>query len=303
MGQGASNGDAEMATDDRGGHGADDVGPDDRGGRGTDDVGPDDRGGRHLVFGTPADDRLLGSSGRDILQGGGGEDTAVFTGTPGQYQFARAGQTVFVTGLDGRDTLVGIEHLEFAGGLRLDIGSLPAQQAIGPIIAVSRQGDDFSDLADGYAGPVAYLNCQYLGSSGREAVRGTGGNDFLNLLGDDDAADAGSGDDVLDGGTGSNFLTGGAGWDTFFLDGRGGQVSWATITDWQGGEHLSLWGWRPGLSQAHWSSRAGAAGYEGVTLHADLDGNGSIDASVTWTGRTELDLPRSHELDGLLWFA
>ena len=305
-----------MALDDKGGHGTDDVGPDDKGGltggavtpddkggHGLDDVGPDDKGGRNHVFGTAGDDRLLGTSGRDVLHGGGGDDTAVFTGNASQYQFTRAGTTIFVNGPDGRDTLVGIEHLEFADGVRLDASTLTAQQAAGPIIAISHHGDDFSDLADLYSGPVAYLNCQYLGSNGREAVHGTSQNDFLNLLGDDDAADAGGGDDVLDGGTGSNFLSGGTGWDTFFLDGRGGQTSWATITDWQGGEHLSLWGWRPGVSKADWVSSAGAAGYQGVTLHADLDGNGSIDTSVTWTGKTEVELPKPHEMDGLLWFA
>ena len=47
---------------------------------------------------------------------------------------------------------------------------------------------------------------------------------------------------------------------------------------------------------------AGTAGYRGVTLHTDLDGNGSIDASVTWTGMTRAQLPTPIEFDGLLWF-
>ena len=48
--------------------------------------------------------------------------------------------------------------------------------------------------------------------------------------------------------------------------------------------------------------RAGASGFQGVTLHADLDGNGSIDASVTWSNMTRGQLPIPTEHAGLLWF-
>jgi serralysin len=153
-----------------------------------------------------------------------------------------------------------------------------------------------------YLGPVSYLQLQYLGGSQDEVVIATEKNDFINLLGGADAADGGVGDDVIDGGLGSNFLTGGAGRDVFFLDGRSGGVTWGTITDWRAGEELSLWGWRPGASKAQWVEIAGAQGFQGATMHADLDGNGSIDASVTWANHTRGDLPVPTEHDGLLWF-
>jgi serralysin len=143
---------------------------------------------------------------------------------------------------------------------------------------------------------------QWLGSAAGEVALGTSNNDFFNLLGGDDAVDAGAGNDIIDGGIGSNFLTGGAGLDTFFLDGRGGTSTWSTITDWQTGEQLSLFGWRPGVSQALWVDRAGAVGYQGVTMFGDLDANGTFDTSVTWSGRARADLPTGHEFDGLLWF-
>jgi hypothetical protein len=153
-----------------------------------------------------------------------------------------------------------------------------------------------------YEGPVDYLVYAFIGSEGGEAVLSTSENDFLNLQGGDDAADGGQGDDVLDGGTGSNFLTGGGGMDVYFLDGRNGETTWSTITDWQQGEQLSIWGWRPGVSRTHWVDNDGAEGYKGVTLHADLDGNGVIDTSVTWAGLTRADLPTPTQQDGLLWF-
>jgi RTX calcium-binding nonapeptide repeat (4 copies) len=172
----------------------------------------------------------------------------------------------------------------------------------GPVFSIFRDGVSSNEAAVSYAGPVAYLQYQYLGTAGAEVVNGTGGNDFINLLGGDDAANGGASDDVLDGGTGSNFLVGGGGFDVFFLDGRGGQTTWSTVTDWETGEQISVWGWRPGVSRATWVDVAGADGFQGVTLHADLDGNGVIDTSVTWTGLTRAQLPGSFEFDGLLWF-
>jgi len=70
------------------------------------------------------------------------------------------------------------------------------------------------------------------------------------------------------------------------------------------GEQLSIWGWRPGISQARWLDNDGTLGYRGVTMHADLDGNGVTDTSVTWSGRAKADLPVAHEYadPALLWF-
>jgi Ca2+-binding RTX toxin-like protein len=65
---------------------------------------------------------------------------------------------------------------------------------------------------------------------------------ILNLLGVD-------GQYVLDGGIGSNFLTGGLGADVFFLDGRGGIITWSTITDFMSGDSVNLWGWKEGVSK------------------------------------------------------
>ena len=172
-----------------------------------------------------------------------------------------------------------------------------------PPIFVS--GSNFSGQVKAvpYEGPVSYLQYEFLGTASGEAVVSTALNDFVSLGGGDDAADGREGNDVLDGGTGSNFLTGGAGQDVFFLDARDGGTTWSTITDWSGGEQLSLWGWRPGVSQVTWIDQDGAEGYKGVTMHADIDSNGVIDTSVTWTGLTRTDLPQQTQQDGLLWFA
>jgi hypothetical protein len=154
-----------------------------------------------------------------------------------------------------------------------------------------------------YDGPVSYLVYEFAGTSNGEAVLGTAWNDFVHLGEGDDAIDGGAGDDVLDGGTGSSFLTGGAGQDVFYVDGRGGETIWSTITDWQAGEQLALWGWDPGVSQATWVDDDGVEGYKGVTMHADINNDGTIDTSVTWAGLSRADLPTPIQQDGLLWFA
>ena len=165
-----------------------------------------------------------------------------------------------------------------------------------------------SVMPERYSGPAtaaggAAIHFQYIGDSTGEVVIGTPYNDFINVAGGVDAVNAGAGNDVIDGGTGSNFLTGGAGTDIFFSDGRGGVTTWSTITDWQAGEQLSVWGWHPGTSRIVEWTQAGAAGYEGLTMHADLNGDGTIDTSVTFTGITsQSQLPTPLEFEGLLWF-
>lgn len=100
-----------------------------------------------------------------------------------------------------------------------------------------------------------------------------------------DAVDAGDGDDVIDGGTGSNFLTGRVGKDTYFVDGRGGGVTWSTVTDLDAGEWTTAWGWKEETSKITWAEMTGTDNYKGATAHIVLDASGSIDMSVTFTGK------------------
>ncbi|WP_167525420.1 calcium-binding protein [Roseomonas genomospecies 6] len=206
---------------------------------------------------------------------------------PGSYTvtFSGAGftnplsQTVTVGSSSVKIDAETASHTAAGAGTAIDPATMPT-------IAVNIDGVGGLATMSLYSGPVTTLETQWLGSAANEAVIGSSRNDFINLLAGNDAIDAGAGNDVLDGGTGSNFLTGGAGIDTFFIDGRGGQVTWGTITDFQKGEMVTLWGYKPGVSGFSWVDSAGADGFRGRTLHADLDGNGSIDASITFSGTT-----------------
>ena len=157
---------------------------------------------------------------------------------------------------------------------------------------------------DRYVGPVSYLQFETRGTSAGEVMILRNTNDFVNLLGGDDAADGGAGNDVIDGGTGSNFLTGGTGADVFFIDARnpGGAPVWSTITDFKAEDELSIFGWNPNVSRSSWVTDAGATGYQGATLHMDINGDGSIDASVTFSGLTQAQAGTPLSLSGLLWF-
>ncbi|MDQ2104384.1 calcium-binding protein [Azospirillum isscasi] len=243
--------------------------------------------GDDALFGESGDDWLYGGSGRNTLDGGEGTDTALFAGAMEQYRFGQEGASLIVANAStgSHDSLVSIEQLRFGANGPIALADLLASVKLEPLAAVWRDGVSNHALLDPYVGPVDYLNYQLLGVEGGEAIRTTSGNDFVNLLAGDDACEGMDGQDVLDGGTGSNFLTGGAGSDTFFVDGRGGGVTWSTITDFEPGEWATAWGWKAGLSTLTWEEMGGADGYKGGTAHIDLDANGTIDMSMTFTGK------------------
>jgi Ca2+-binding RTX toxin-like protein len=262
------------------------------------------------------------------------ENYTITANNDGSWTVAHTGGS----GVDGTDRLRNIEVLEFAGSERFALVTMPPPVVDPPVVPPVVDPPVVPPVVDPpvvppvelvpqmmaalsipanttpvftpvtpyvYAGPVAGLQYQLFGTDGHDIVVGTAGNDFINLRGGMDAANGGDGNDVIDGGTGSNFLTGGAGNDVFFLDGRGGgPATWSTITDWEAGDQLTVWGWTP-TSTLTWEESAGAVGFEGLTLHGDLDSDGRVDVSVTWTGLsdvTQLPTPVGFGNEGLLWF-
>lgn len=152
-------------------------------------------------------------------------------------------------------------------------------------VAITAGGKSGASATTTYSGPVKGLQNSYIAIDDNAALLGTRLADFIKTGNGDDAIDGGNGSDVLDGGLGSNFLTGGAGTDTFFVDARGGGVTWSTVTDLEPGEWATAWGWKPGTSTLSWDEMVGAAGYKGATARIDLDGNGTIDESLTFSGK------------------
>jgi len=143
---------------------------------------------------------------------------------------------------------------------------------------------------DAYSGSVAGLTQQYLWASpDGVAIAATVGNVFLHGGAGDDALQASSGTNVLDGGAGSNFLVGATGAnggaDTFFVDERGGGVTWSTVVDFHHGDAVTVFGFQDGVSTRPWTALDGAAAYQGATIHAELGGAGTgVNGSVTFAG-------------------
>lgn len=65
------------------------------------------------LHGDDGDDLLNGGVGDDVLDGGAGDDTAVFSGAAGDYVWSGDRTSATITGPDGTDTLVDVEHLKF----------------------------------------------------------------------------------------------------------------------------------------------------------------------------------------------
>ena len=109
---------------------------------------------------------------------------------------------------------------------------------------------------------------------------------------------AGTGNTLaLDGATASNFLVGGngsdGGIDTFFIDGRGGAVTWSTIVNFHEGDQITFWGFVPNQSTQNWVDADGVQGFTGLTLHSELGGAGTgVNASATLTGLSTVDLSK-----------
>ncbi len=158
--------------------------------------------------------------------------------------------------------------------------------------ATSAAGAVTPDL---YSGPVNYLQHQYIWSStDNVAISANRNNAFLHGGTGDDALAVNGGSNILDGGAGSNFLVGGtgadSGTDTFFVDGRGGAVTWSSIVNFHHGDAVTLFGFTSSVSTQPITDNEGAAGYTGATIHSELGGTGTgINASITFAGISAAD--------------
>ena len=87
--------------------------------------------GNDLLVGLDGDDQLWGLGGDDVLVGGGGRDTAYYSGLRSTYALRTGAGNLYLTvsdgsaadGLEGRDTLIGVETLSFRNGETVSIAS------------------------------------------------------------------------------------------------------------------------------------------------------------------------------------
>jgi serralysin len=72
--------------------------------------------GNDTLRGMAGNDTLNGGLGDDHIDGGAGDDTAVFSHGFAAYTVRDHGNRIVISGPDGNDTLVNVEHLRFADG-------------------------------------------------------------------------------------------------------------------------------------------------------------------------------------------
>lgn len=239
-------------------------------------------------------DDLSGASAAAIIESAPASGVAAATdGISGAATAAfRAGPVVVGVARTGGTALAGPGNLDIATTLQAGAQITLTYRYVSAALSYTdtRTGQGGTAMPDVYSGPVAGLQRQYIwpGTDG-VAIAASAPDVFLHGGAGDDALSVSGGSNVLDGGAGSNFLTGATGGDgghdSFFLDARGGGVTWSTLVNFHAGDTATIFGFRDGTSTRPWTASDGAAGYQGLTVHAEINGAGAgIDASLTFTG-------------------
>ncbi len=212
-----------------------------------------------------------------------------------------SGGPVYIEGADGQQYVAGVvssydvDNPAYGNDVQItttvfnQIETWIAQDdgAARPLDALdTSRNEAFDPQGTAYAGPVAGLAGQYIDITADNInITANTPGWFLHSGSGEDALQAGSGTNVLDGGTGSNFLVGGSGTDTFFTDDRGASAAiWDTLVDFHAGDAATLFGVTQSGFSLSWVDGQGAAGYQGLTLHASAPGHD--EASVTLAGYT-----------------
>ena len=101
--------------------------------------------GGDTITGNNADNMIYGGRGNDIINGGGGIDTAIFRGLSANYVISLINGSTTITGLDGIDTLFGIEFLKF-DDVKQSVEFAPDITA--PSLISSTPSDNSTDISD-----------------------------------------------------------------------------------------------------------------------------------------------------------
>ena len=160
--------------------------------------------------GSSGDNRFTPNGGTDIVDGGLGSDTVVFSGARSAYTVTWNGQTGVIVGNGQNVTVTNVEFLQFSDQT---IAAAPTGGLLvgGDITNESINGTGFADTIGGLGG--------------NDTLNGLGGGDYLDGGSGNDVINAGDGDDTLVGGSGDDALNGGLGWDIADYGGPGTQLA------------------------------------------------------------------------------
>ena len=163
------------------------------------------------IRGLSGDDVLSGGApgeGNEILDGGFGNDTAVFYGAPGEYTFGVAADGTFEvinTATLEEDAVINIETIQFLDANGLLIQQFSVADILDGAVLIGTAADEvFAPVA-----PADFLTTDF-----GDEIAGEGGADTITAGAGDDLIGGGDGDDVIDGGGGNDTIGGGAGTNT-----------------------------------------------------------------------------------------
>jgi Ca2+-binding RTX toxin-like protein len=115
-----------------------------------------------ILIGDAKDNTLEGGAGDDILDGGAGVDTAIFFGNASDYTWTKnANGTWTVKGLDGVDTLLNIEKLQFNDKtvtLPSSDATVTVDDLVKPKVLVSSAAGDILDAVSSPIGQTVYIS-------------------------------------------------------------------------------------------------------------------------------------------------
>jgi Ca2+-binding RTX toxin-like protein len=166
--------------------------------------------GSDTFRGNSANNRFTPNAGTDVVDGGLGTDTVVFSGARSAYTITWNGQTGTIVGNGQNVTVTNVEFLQFTDQ------TIAAAPTGGIVVG----GDITNETINGTA-----LADVIGGLGGNDTINGLGGNDTLNGGSGNDVLNGGDGDDVLIGALGNDTLNGGAGTDTADYSGAGAAVT------------------------------------------------------------------------------
>ncbi len=166
--------------------------------------------GSDTFRGNSANNRFTPNTGTDVVDGGLGTDTVVFSGARASYTITWTGQTGTIVGNGQNVTVTNVEFLQFTDQ------TIAAAPTGGLVVG----GDNTNDTITGTA-----LADVLGGLGGTDTLDGLAGNDSLNGGSGNDTLNGGDDNDILIGGLGNDTLNGGAGNDTADYAGAGAGVS------------------------------------------------------------------------------
>ena len=178
--------------------------------------------GNFTGSGNDLDNRMLGSSGNDILFSGAGNDM-LDGGAGDDILNGGTGDDILNGGL-GADNMTGGtgDDVYFVDNVGDGVNENAGEGIDGVVafinyaLGANVENLSFSAATGNFTGSGNGLDNRMLGSSGNDTLFGGAGNDVLDGGAGNDILNGGTGDDVLDGGSGADTMTGGTGDDVYF---------------------------------------------------------------------------------------